>query len=61
MNSGLRREIFNLVFSGLFILILGALTGYTRELLIAALIGYICWYLYNLSRLIDWLARPSTM
>lgn len=59
MNSGLRREIINLVASGVFILILGALTGYTLELLVAGLIGYVAWYLYNLSRLIKWLARPK--
>ena len=59
MNSGMRREIVNLVVSGLFILILGALTGYTLELLLAGLIGYISWYLYNLSRLLKWLARPT--
>jgi len=59
MNSGLRREIINLVASGVVILILGAFTGYTLELLIAGLIGYISWYLYNLSRLIRWLASPT--
>jgi len=59
MNSGLRREIINLVASGVFILILGALTGYMLELLVAGLIGYVAWYLYNLSRLIKWLARPN--
>ena len=59
MNSGLRREIINLVASGVFILILGALTGYTLELLIAGLIGYITWHLYNLSRLIRWLSKPT--
>jgi len=59
MNSGLRREIINLVASGLFILILGALTGYTLELMVAGLIGYISWHLYNLSRLVKWLARPT--
>jgi len=59
MNSGLRREIINLVASGVFILILGALTGYTLELLIAGLIGYITWHLYNLSRLIKWLSKPT--
>ena len=59
MNSGLRREIINLVVSGLFLLILGTLTGYTLELLIAGLTGYIAWYLYNLSRLIKWLDNPT--
>ena len=59
MNAGLRREIIYLVASGLFILILGALTGYTLELLVAGLIGYITWFLYNLSRLIKWLDRPT--
>ena len=48
MNSGLRREIINLVASGVLILILGAFTGYTLELLVAGLIGYIAWHLYNL-------------
>jgi len=59
MNSGLRREIINLVASGVFILILGVLTGYTLELLVAGLISCIAWYLYNLSRLIKWLASPA--
>ncbi len=59
MNSGLRREIINLVASGAFIIILGALTGYTLELLIAGLTGYIAWHLYNLSRLIRWLSKPT--
>ena len=59
MNSGLRREIINLVASGVFILILGALTGYTIELLAAALIGYVAWHLYNLSKLIRWLGKPT--
>lgn len=59
MNSGLRSEIINLVVSGLFIFILGALTGYTLELLVAGLIGYLAWHLYNLSKLIKWLARPK--
>jgi two-component system phosphate regulon sensor histidine kinase PhoR len=59
MNSGLRREIINLVASGVLILILGALTGYTLELLVAGLIGYIAWHLYNLSKLIRWLSKPT--
>jgi two-component system phosphate regulon sensor histidine kinase PhoR len=59
MNSELRREILNLVVSGVFILILGVLTGYTLELLVAGLIGYISWHLYNFSRLIKWLDRPT--
>ena len=59
MNSGLRREIINLVASGVLILILGALTGYTLELLIAGLTGYIAWHLYNLSKLIKWLSKPT--
>ena len=59
MNSGLRREIINLVASGVLILILGALTGYTLELLVAGLIGYVAWHLYNLSKLIRWLSKPT--
>jgi two-component system phosphate regulon sensor histidine kinase PhoR len=59
MNSGLRREIINLVASGVIILILGALTGYTLELLVAGLIGFVAWYLYNLSKLIRWLSKPT--
>ena len=59
MNSRLRREIIYLVASGLFIVILGTLTGYTLELLIAGLTGYIVWYLYNLSKLIKWLDKPT--
>ena len=46
MNSGLCREIINL-------------TGYTLELLIAGLTGYIAWHLYNLSKLIKWLSKPT--
>jgi two-component system phosphate regulon sensor histidine kinase PhoR len=59
MNSGLRREIINLVISGLIIVILGALTGYTRELLIIGLLGYLAWYLYCLNKLINWLSKPT--
>ena len=59
MNSGLRREIINLVASGVIILILGALTGYTLEILVAGLIGYVAWHLYNLSKLIRWLSKPT--
>ena len=59
MNSGLRSEIINLVAAGLFIFILGTIAGYTLEFLIAGLIIYIGWSLYHLSRLIDWLARPT--
>ena len=59
MNSRFRREIIYLVASGLFILLLGRLTGYTLELLIVGLAGYIAWYLYNLSKLINWLEKPT--
>ncbi|MBT8129260.1 MAG: phosphate regulon sensor histidine kinase PhoR [Gammaproteobacteria bacterium] len=59
MNSGLRREIIHLVVSGLIIVILGALTGYTRELLIIGLLGYLAWYLYGLNKLINWLSKPT--
>jgi two-component system phosphate regulon sensor histidine kinase PhoR len=59
MNSGLRREIINLVAAGVFIIILGTLTGYTLELLMAGLVGYLVWHLYNLSKLINWLAKPN--
>jgi two-component system phosphate regulon sensor histidine kinase PhoR len=59
MNSRLRREIIYLVASGLFIVILGRLTGYALELLIVGLSGYIAWYLYNLSKLIKWLDKPT--
>jgi two-component system phosphate regulon sensor histidine kinase PhoR len=59
MNSGVRREVTYLVASGVFILLLGALTGYTLELLVAGLIAYVAWCLYNLSRLIKWLSKPT--
>lgn len=59
MNSGLRREILNLVASAVFILILGSLTGYTLELLIVGLAGWIGWHIYNLSKLIKWLSKPT--
>ena len=59
MNSGLRREIIHLVVSGLIIVILGAFTGYTRELLIIGLLGYLVWYLYGLNKLINWLSKPT--
>ena len=59
MNSGLRREIINLVVSGPFIVILGALTGYTREFLIIGLLGYLAWYIYGLNKLINWLSKPT--
>jgi two-component system phosphate regulon sensor histidine kinase PhoR len=59
MNSGLRREIINLVASGVLILILGALTGYTLELLLLGLVAYLIWHIYNLSKLINWLDRPT--
>ena len=59
MNSGLRRELINLVALVAFAFLLGKFTGYTLELLVAALAAYIFWYLYNLSRLISWLGRPK--
>jgi two-component system phosphate regulon sensor histidine kinase PhoR len=59
MNPGLRSEISYLVVSVLIVLFLGELTGYTIELLIAGLTGYIAWHLYNLSRLIKWLSSPT--
>jgi len=59
MNSGLRREIINLVVSCLLILIPGAMTGYTLEFLLVGLTAYIVWHLYNLSKLIKWLAKPN--
>jgi two-component system phosphate regulon sensor histidine kinase PhoR len=59
MNAGLRREITILVVSGLIIVVLGTLTGYTRELLIVGLLGYLAWYLYSINRLINWLSKPT--
>lgn len=59
MNSALRREILNLVVSGVVILILGRMTGFTVELLVVGLVGWIAWYLYNLSKLLNWLRKPS--
>jgi len=59
MNSGLRREIINLVVSCLLLLIAGALTGYTLEFLLVGLTAYIVWHLYNLSKLIKWLGNPN--
>ena len=59
MNSGLRREILYLVATGVLVLIAGSLTGYTLELLLALLAGWISWYLYNLSKLIKWLSKPT--
>jgi two-component system phosphate regulon sensor histidine kinase PhoR len=59
MNSSVRREIIILVASGLLILVLGTLTGYPLQLLLAGAIGLIVWYLYNLSKLIKWLEKPT--
>ena len=59
MNSGLRREIINLLVAGAFIVIFGALTGYTLQLLMAGLLVYLVWHLYNLSKLIQWLSQPN--
>jgi two-component system phosphate regulon sensor histidine kinase PhoR len=59
MNSGLRREILFIVASGVLLAILGTLTGFARELLLAGMILWIAWYLLNLSKLIKWLSKPT--
>ena len=59
MNSGLRREIINLVVLGLIIVILGALTGHTLAFLCIGLLAYLAWYLYGLNKLINWLSKPT--
>ena len=59
MNAGVRREIIKIAATGVFIVILGSLTGYTFELLVAGLTGWIGWYLYNIARLINWLGKPN--
>ncbi len=59
MNSGLRREIINLVASCVLLLILGGLTGYTLELVLAGLIGWLGWHIYNIAKLIKWLSNPT--
>lgn len=59
MNARLRREIIYLVAAGVFILILGGLTGLTTQLLLVGLAGYLVWHLYNLSKLIKWLEKPN--
>ena len=59
MNSGLRREIVNLVVAGVCIVILGVLAGYTLQIMLAGLVGYLVWHLYNLARLVKWLANPG--
>jgi len=59
MSSGLRREILNLVAAGVFIVVLGRLTGLTLELLIAGLMAYLVWHLFNLVKLIKWLDKPT--
>lgn len=59
MKSGLRKEITYLVVSGVLILIAGVVTGYTLELLLLSLAGYLVWHIYNLSKLIDWLDKPT--
>jgi len=61
MNSGLRKEITYLVVSGILILLAGVVTGYTLELLLLGLAGYLLWHIYNLSRLINWLAKPTSL
>ena len=40
MNAGLRREIIKIAATGVLIFVLGNLTGYTLELLVAALTGW---------------------
>jgi two-component system phosphate regulon sensor histidine kinase PhoR len=61
MNSGLRKEITYLVASGILILITGFVTGYTLELLLISLAAYLVWHIYNLSRLINWLTKPTSV
>ena len=59
MNSRLRKEIVNLVAGGVVVAILGAVTGFTYELLLAGLVGYLGWHIYNLAKLISWLNKPK--
>ena len=59
MNSGLRREILFIIASGVLLLILGVLTGFALELLLAGVIAWIAWYIFNLSKLINWLSKPT--
>jgi two-component system phosphate regulon sensor histidine kinase PhoR len=59
MNPGLRKEIIKLITAGTLIAALGALTGFTLEFLLAGLLGYLGWYLYNLAQLINWLGKPN--
>lgn len=59
MNARLRKEIVNLVAIGLVIAVLGALTGFTSELLLIGLVGYLVWHLYNLAQLLKWLNKPN--
>lgn len=59
MNARLRKEIVNLVAMGLVIAVLGALTGFTSELLLIGLAGYLAWHLYNLAQLLKWLNKPK--
>ena len=61
MNSGLRREIVNLIASGILVAILGTLTGYTFELLLVGLFVYLAWHLYNLTKIINWLGKPGSV
>ena len=59
MNARLRKEIVYLVAGGVVIAILGAVTGFTYELLLAGLAGYLIWHFYNLAKLIKWLNKPT--
>lgn len=59
MNSRLRKEIVYLVAAGVFIAVLGRLTGFTDELLLLGLAAYLVWHLYNLAKLIKWLSKPN--
>jgi len=61
MNSGLRREIINLTAASVILIILGTITGYALELLMAGLAAYLVWHLYNLAKLIQWLANPNKL
>lgn len=58
-SVNLRREIAFLVVWLLFVLTLGAILGIVIPALLAALMAYIGWHLYNLNRLIQWLSKPT--
>ncbi len=59
ITHGLQRELIFLGSGSLILLVLGNFMDAGLELLCAGFIFYMLWTLYNLNRLLVWLAKPS--